>query len=172
MSRIRDAAPEDVTRLAALLDEYMEEVFLRRFAGSVDALARDVLGREAHTLVALDDAELVGFAIWRRTYDVHHCVGGAELLDIYVQKAVRGGTLAPELLLATVAAVAKDGGRFLKGQGVTAQGDRLYERLAITFPGTEFILGGRAFRDLAALHGKPLREVLRGLPPKSANHEP
>lgn len=172
MSVVRDAGPEDVTQLAGLLDEYMEETFQRRWSGSVPALTEDVLGKHARTLVAVNDAELVGFAIWQPGYDAHHCVQGGELLDLYVQKQLRGGGLAPELLLATVAAVTRAGGRFLRGQGVSAEGDRLYERLAVTFPGTGFTLGGRAFRELAALHGKPLREALRALPPKSANFEP
>jgi GNAT superfamily N-acetyltransferase len=161
-----------MTRLAALLQEYMQEVFATPWRGTVAALTRDALGREASALVAVADEELVGFSLWRRTWDAHHCLPGAELLDLFVQKAVRGGSVAPELLLATVAAAQAEGGVFLKGQGVTAQGDRLYGRLAVTFPGTEFMLGGRAFRELAQLAGKPLRVVLRLLPPRSANWEP
>lgn len=172
MSIVRDAGPEDAAQLAGLLDEYLQETFRRPFAGSVEALARDVLGREARTHVAVVDAELVGFAIWQSAYDVHHCVRGGQLLDLYVMKEYRGGAFAPELLLATLVAVKREGGVFLRGQGVSAQGDRLYDRFAMTFAGTEFIVGGRAFRELAALQGKPLREALRAIPPKSANFEP
>jgi GNAT superfamily N-acetyltransferase len=172
MSLVRDAAVEDLTQLAGLLDEYMEETFQRRWAGRREDLGRDVLGKECHTLVAVDDLELVGFAIWQRAYDVHHCLPGGELLDLYVQKAARGSSFAPELLLATIAAVSKTGGKFLRGNGVSAQGDSLYERFAVTFPGTEFILGGRAFRELGALKGVPLRQAMRAIPPKSANFEP
>ena len=171
MSLVRLARPEDLPRLGTLLDEYMQEIFHQPWSGTVEGLHRDALGKEAHTFVAVDE-DLVGFSLWRRTWDAHHCLRGGELLDLYVQKSVRGGSVAPELLLATVAAVQADGGCFLKGQGVTAAGDRLYERLAMTFPGTDFILGGRAFRELAALQGLPLREVVRRLPPKTANHEP
>lgn len=159
-------------QLSGLLSEYMEETFQRRWSGSREALGRDVLGKEASAIVALDDAELIGFAIWRRTYDVHHCLPGGELLDLYVQKGVRGTPIAPQLLLATIAAVFEAGGKFLRGKGVSAQGDKLYERFAVTFPGTEFICGGRAFRELAALKGSPVREALRAVPPKSANFEP
>ncbi|MFO0599283.1 MAG: hypothetical protein U0228_28510 [Myxococcaceae bacterium] len=169
---IRPAAPEDLVGLAALLDEYMVETFGKKWNGSIEGLRRDALGREANALVAVDEGELVGFSIWRRTWDAHHCLVGAELLDIYVKRDVRGGTFAPLLLHETVAAVARDGGVFLTGQGVSAQGDRLYDRLAVTFPGTRFILGGRAFRELAGLHGKPLREIIRALPPRDANFEP
>lgn len=169
---IRPVAPEDLVGLASLLDEYMVETFQKKWSGSLEGLRRDVLGKEANALIALDDGEPVGFSIWRRTYDAHHCLVGAELLDIYVKREVRGGTFAPFLLHETVAAVSKDGGVFLKGQGVSAQGDRLYDRLAVTFPGTEFILGGKAFRELAALHGRPLREIIRALPSRDANFEP
>jgi len=85
---------------------------------------------------------------------------------------VRGGTFAPFRRTGTVPPVSKDGGASLKGQGVSAQGDRLYDRLAVTFPSTEFILGGKAFRELAALHGRPLREIIRALPSRDANFEP
>jgi len=161
-----------MTSVAGLMRDYLEESFSVPFRGTVEALTRDALGLEANTLVAVDDEELVGFALWRRTWDAHHCLRGAELLDLYVEKNRRGGSVAPELLLAVVAAVAADGGVFLKGQGITAQGDRLYQRLAVIFPGTDFSVGGRAFRELARLEGKPLREVLAALPPKSANYEP
>ncbi len=172
MSSVREAGPEDAPQLAGLLEEYLQETFQRPFRGTVEALSRDVMGRAARTLVAVVDAELVGFAIWQTAYDTHHCLPGGHLLDLYVMKEYRGGAFAPELLLATLVAVQGEGGKFLRGQGVSAQGDRLYGRFAVTFPGTEFIVGGRAFRELAALHGKPLREALRAIPPKRANFEP
>lgn len=158
--------------LAGLLSEYCEEAFHRAWGGSLEALTRDALGKEAHALLAVDQGEPVGFALWRRTWDARRCVSGGELLDVFVQKAFRGGAIAPELLLGIVADVAKDGGVFLRGQEVAMQGDRLYQRFAVTQPGTEFSLSGRAFRELARLDGQPLREVLRQLPPKSANYEP
>jgi GNAT superfamily N-acetyltransferase len=172
MSQIRDAAPEDMPQLAGLLDEYLDETFHRRWRGAIGALTRDVLGVEASTLVAVDDGELVGFSIWQRAYDVHHCLHGGTLLDLYVQRPHRGASFTPELLLATVAKVAAAGGSFLRGQSVNPSASRLYERLAVRFPGTELQLGGRAFRELAALQGRPLREVIRALPPRSANLEP
>lgn len=172
MSQVREAGPEDMLQLTVLLDEYMQETFQRRWTGSREALARDVLHANIHALVAVDDAELVGFAIWQRAYDVHHTQWGAHLLDLYVQKPLRGGGIAPELLLATIASVNRTGGHFLRGQGVSEQGDRLYDRFAVTFPGTEFMLGGRAFRELAGLFGLPLREAFRRIPAKSANFEP
>lgn len=172
MSQIREAGPEDMLQLTGLLDEYLQETFQKRWTGSRDALKAAVLHSGISALVAFDDAEMVGFTFWQRAYDVHHTVWGGHLLDLYVQKPLRGGGIAPELLLATIAAVHRTGGHFLRGQGVSEQGDRLYDRFAVTFPGTQFILGGRAFRDLAGLYGLPLREAFRRIPPKSANFEP
>jgi GNAT superfamily N-acetyltransferase len=158
--------------LAGLMTDYLRETFQQPWRGTVDSLTRDVLGKEAHALLAVDQGEPIGFALWRRTWDARRCVAGGELLDVFVQREFRGGAFAPELLLATVADVAKDGGVFLRGQELAMQGDRLYQRFAMTQPGTEFTLSGRAFRELAALDGQPLREVLRALPPRSANLEP
>lgn len=158
--------------LAGLMQDYLRETFHQPWAGTVEGLTRDALGKEAHALLAVDQGEPVGFALWRRTWDARRCLVGGELLDVFVQREFRGGAIAPELLLATVADVAREGGAFLRGQEVAMQGDRLYQRFAVTQPGTEFSLSGRAFRELAALDGKPLREVLRALPPRSANLEP
>jgi len=158
--------------LAGLMTDYLRETFQQPWKGTVEMLTRDALGKEANALLAVDQGEPVGFALWRRTWDARRCVAGGELLDVFVQREFRGGAIAPELLLATVADVAKDGGVFLRGQELAMQGDRLYQRFAVTQPGTEFSLSGRAFRELAALDGQPLREVLRALPPKSANFEP
>ncbi|MFT3706943.1 MAG: GNAT family N-acetyltransferase [Archangium sp.] len=169
---IRPIGPEDLVGLAGLLDEYMVETFRKKWNGSVEGLRRDMLGKEANALIALDEGEPVGFSIYRRTYDAHHCLVGGELLDIYVKQELRGSVFAPLLIHETVSRVAKDGGFFLKGQGVSVQGDRFYDRLAVTFPGTEFILGGRAFRELAGLHGRPLREIIRLMPNRDANFEP
>jgi GNAT superfamily N-acetyltransferase len=158
--------------LAGLLQEYCDEVFQQPWGGSLEALTRDALGAEGHALLAVDQGEPVGLALWRRTWDARRCVAGGELLDVFVQRAFRGGAIAPELLLAVVADVARDGGVFLRGQEVAMQGDRLYQRFAVTQPGVDFTLSGRAFRELAALDGRPLRDVLRALPPRSANLEP
>lgn len=168
---LRPVGPEDLVGLAGLLDEYMVETFGQKWGGSIEGLRAGVLGAEANGIIALDDGEPVGFSIWRRTWDAHHCVVGAELLDIYVRPEVRGGTFAPLLIHETVAAVAKMGGKFLKGKNVSVQGNRLYDRLAVTFPGTEFILGGRAFRELVTLHGKPLKDIIRAFPSREMNFE-
>jgi GNAT superfamily N-acetyltransferase len=154
------------------MQEYMSETFGQPWKGSLEVLTRDALGKEAWALLAVDQGEAVGFALWRRTWDARRCLSGGELLDVFVQKDSRGGAIAPELLLATVADVAREGGVFLRGHEVAMQGDRLYRRFAVTQPGTEFTLSGRAFRELAALDGKPLREVLRALPSRSDNFEP
>jgi len=49
---------------------------------------------------------------------------------------------------------------------------RLYERIAMSFEGADCIVGGRAFRVLADLSGRPIRELVRGLPKKEWNYEP
>jgi len=169
---IRAAKTEELARVGELLGEYMRELFLRPWGGTVERLERDVLAREVQVQVAIVDESIEGFAFWRWTYDVHHCVKGAELMDLSVRRAHRGRGLGPSLIFAVMKEVAAGGGVFLKGQGVSKTGDSLYERVAMQFAGTEFIVGGRAFRELVGLAGKPWREVLRALPPRTANHEP
>ncbi len=169
---LRAATAEELARVGELLAEYMGELFERPWGGTAERLRRDVLAGELSVQVALVNGALEGFACWRWTYDVHHCVKGAELMDLFVRRPHRGRGLGPGLILAVMREVAAGEGVFLKGQGVSKTGDSLYERVAMQFPGTEFIVGGRAFRELVGLMGKPWREVLRALPSRSANLEP
>jgi GNAT superfamily N-acetyltransferase len=106
------------------------------------------------------------------SYDLHHCVAGAEVLDLYVAPEARGRGLALALACAVAAAVAQDGGTYLKGGAVErGTGRRLYAKLAVCWPSGDCYVSGRAFRRLAALAGQPLRTMIRGLPPMAWNYE-
>jgi hypothetical protein len=63
---------------------------------------------------------------------------------------------------------------FLHGGAYERSGPvgRVYERIAIGFDSAECFVGGRAFRSIAALAGASAREILRGLPDRSENHQP
>jgi ribosomal protein S18 acetylase RimI-like enzyme len=170
---IRIATIDDVPSLSLLLREYMRELFKSAWNGSPDALARDGLGLHFEMMVVARGTDRLGFAAWKSTYDLHHCLTGGEIVDLYVHPEIRGRGIALQLVAAVASIVRLRGGSYIKGLAV---GDpstrRLYERLAMTFDGADCIVGGRAFRCLADLAGKPARSILQALPDRSANYEP
>jgi GNAT superfamily N-acetyltransferase len=110
---------------------------------------------------------------WRKSYDLHHCLTGGEILDLYVLPEYRGRGVAPVLVCAVAAEMLRRGGAYVKGQAVEHRVvQRLYARFAMCFPGADCIVGGRAFRRLAELAGRSARVVARSLPEKSWNYEP
>jgi GNAT superfamily N-acetyltransferase len=171
---VRSAAPGDVPDVARLVEQFMHDAFARPWGGSAEALARDGFGAHFELSVAITTgAGLVGFAAWEDMYDLHHCVPGAHVIDLYVAPSHRGIGVALALLADVAAHVRDRGGRFLRGQALPARGlEHLYGRVAVLFPGDECNVGGRAFRALADLAGMPAREAIRQLPEKAWNYDP
>ena len=170
--RIRPLAPTDVVPLAPLLESYMRETYGAPWNGSVERLHADALGQRCTICVAAaPDESLAGFLAWAPSYDLHHCVTGAEALDLYVAPRWRGRGIALQLGCAAAAEIARGGGLFLKGTAVeTGSGRRLYGRFGVC-DAAGCIVGGRAFRRLAELAGRSAREILRGLPERAWNYE-
>jgi GNAT superfamily N-acetyltransferase len=173
MVAFRAATADDVSALVQLLGEYMRELFDGIWNGNPEALARDGFGAHFDVVVATRAGERVGFAAWRSTYDLHHCIRGGEILDLYLRAELRGRGVALQFVAAVAAAVRARGGRFIKGHAAgSARTRQLYERVAVAFEGADCIVGGRAFRTLADLDGEPAREMIRRLPEKGWNFEP
>jgi GNAT superfamily N-acetyltransferase len=173
MLDVRPATQADVPALVALLEAYMRETYARPWSGTAEALARDGFGARCRLTVAARAGELVAFAAWSDAYDLHHCVAGCDLIDLFVQRDQRGRGVALRLVAALAAEARTRGATYVKGLAVGAPATRaFYERLAMAFDGADCIVGGRAFRVLAELDGKTPREMLRGLPRKEWNYEP
>jgi GNAT superfamily N-acetyltransferase len=157
-----------------LLEVYMRETFKAPWHGSAEALRRDGFGREFETHVAVTgDGCVMGFVAWTKSYDLHHCLTGGYILDLYVAPGSRGRGVAPAFVCTVAAEILRRGGTYVKGQAVDNRAvQRLYARFAMCFPGADCIVGGRAFRRLAALAGCSARVAARSLPEKSWNYEP
>lgn len=114
MIEIRAATTGDVSAVAAFLRDYMREVFGPDavWAGSPEALARDGFGLRFEMMVAARDGAVVGFVGWQNDYDLHHCISGGELLDMYVHPDVRGLGLALRLVAAVAARIRARGAAF------------------------------------------------------------
>ena len=65
------------------------------------------------------------------------------------------------------------GGEYLKGGAVDHPAvRRLYQKIAMCLPDGESYVSGRAFRCLAELTGKGLREIIKKMPEPAWNYEP
>ena len=170
--RIHPLAPSGVDELVPLLRAYMQETYSDRWHGTAAALGTDLRDRCAIEVAVSAADDLVAFLAWAPSYDLHHCVSGADVLDLYVVPPWRGRGVAVALMCAVAARVSKAGGVYLKGTAVAGgTGRRLYDRIAVCTATQDCIVGGRAFRRLASLAGEPVRAMIAGLPAADWNYE-
>ena len=168
---IREASPEDVQAVAALLRAYMLETYHEEWRGSVTGLLQDGFGARFRTIVAARANQAVGFLAWEKSYDLHHCLGGGHVLDLYVAQRHRARGIAVQLIARAAGVVHSEGGAFIKGGAVdSGTGSRLYGRFAPAF-GNDYILGGKAFRHLATQANLPARNLVRSMPRREWNFE-
>ncbi|MGE5653177.1 MAG: GNAT family N-acetyltransferase [Bacillota bacterium] len=170
---VRLLQERDFPRFIGLMDEYMVELFGKHTTLSREACLSDGFGRCFDAVVAERNGRLIGFGVWQGAYDIHWGIKGGNVMDLYVEPQYRGSGIALEMLVAIANQVQHSDGVFLSGMAVDDERvSRLYKRIAMGFKGEECIVGGRAFREFASLHGRPAREMFRLLPTKEANYEP
>ena len=171
---IREAERGDVPRLEELLRAYMRETYHGEWGGTAQRLERHAFGAEVEIIVAeAPEAEVCALVAWVHAYDLHYCMKGGEVIDLYVRPPHRGRGLALLLLTRVAAAIREHEGTYLKGGPVDdAAVRRLYRRVARCFPGGDCYVSGRAFRRLAELSGRSVREIVGNLPKTEWNHEP
>ncbi|HEY9608538.1 GNAT family N-acetyltransferase [Allocoleopsis sp.] len=159
----RPAIPADIPKLCQLLDMYMQETYERAWRGTPQQLEQDCFGAELEMVVAETlEQEAIAFVAWKKAYDLHVCIKGGEVIDLFVCSEHRGRGIAINLLLAVASDIQKYGGVYIKGQPVNARSEGLYQRCARCFPGAECYVSGRVFRRLTELSGKGLRELFAG----------
>ena len=166
---VRVADRGDMPEMASLLTRYMSESLARPWEGSVAKL-EDGLGRDFHAVVACGDKGMTGFAVWHVTYDVHHCASGAEISDMYVLPENRGRGIAPTLAALIASRVRRTGGQFIKGH-IGEAAEAFYRKIGVVCDGSEFYIGGRAFRTLAERADAVPQRPIRRVPALSENFE-
>jgi GNAT superfamily N-acetyltransferase len=167
--------PRDVAAVAKLFDVYMAELFRHGNAMTPEILLRDGQGRYFHLMLAVDRADApVGFAAWQTEYDLHNAVYGGHIADFFVTRSHRGQGLAIRLAAAVAGAVAKDGGVFIKGDVLEDDLRRLHlmRRITVGYAAQSVYVGGRGFRELAALVDADLKTLVRKLPSAEASRDP
>ena len=168
----RAAGPQDMTAVGRLMEEYMEETYQDRWYGKEEDLTRDGLGVHFNLTLAVTGKALSGFVAWRATYDLHHCLAGLDVIDMFVRPTDRGRGIGA-CLLAQVAGEGRGRGATFMTGGAVERGSagRLYRRVTMTHAGQSY-LSGRAFRTLSALAGASPRDLLKGLPKQEWNYQP
>lgn len=171
---IRNATPNDIPNLEKLLTAFMQATFQLPWGGTPQKLAQDGFGSEFQMVVAeAENQQLVAFAAWTSAYDLHHCVRGGVIIDMFVEPSYRGRGVAIQLIMAIATQIQQQGGVYIKGQAVENPSvQRLYQRCAKCFPGADCYVSGRAFRRLTELSDQSLRDVVRNLPEPAWNYEP
>ena len=174
--QVRPATIDDAPQLARMLAAYLTESFPDHPGVGEARLRDDVLASQhgQRIVVAVRRDSLIGFMAWDRVYDLHWGAGGASIADLYVDPGSRGHGVAIALTAAVCAQARAEGGAFLRGGAYDRESatGRFYERFSIGYDSAECHCGGRAFRELAALHGSPPRTIARSLPPREWNFEP
>jgi hypothetical protein len=86
---IRKATQNDIPCLEKLLNVYMQESFQRAWGGTAQRLEQHGFGHEFEMIVAeASDQGVVAFAAWLSSYDLHHCMKGGEVIDLYVARRI------------------------------------------------------------------------------------
>lgn len=170
---IRKADHTDAPRLETLLGDYMRETYHGEWGGNNELLGQHMADKDVEILVAESDREIIAFLGWTSCYDLHWCMKGGMIVDLYVRPSHRARGVA--VLLATDLAkeIEDRGGTFVKGGPVESPAvRRLYRRIAMRSGDGEYTVSGRAFRHFACLSGKSLREIAADLPETAWDHEP
>jgi GNAT superfamily N-acetyltransferase len=175
MLSIRRGEASDSDVLAALHADYIRESFPGHRGSTEAELARDVLSgaQGIRVLLVEQDHRAVGFLTWQAIYDSHWAAAGGEIVDVYVVPERRGHGIALALVARMCADVRAAGGEFLRGRAYdrTSATGRFYERIAVGHDSAECNLSAKAFRSLAELAGRPVRELVKALPRKEWNFE-
>ncbi|MEJ7576875.1 MAG: GNAT family N-acetyltransferase [Pyrinomonadaceae bacterium] len=171
---VRKANRDDVQRLEQLLTDYMWETYQGAWGGSAELLERHLTENVVEILLAETPfGEAVAFLAWSSSYDLHWCMKGGVIIDLFVSPQHRSRGVA--VLLATDLAkqIQDCGGTHLKGGAVESPiVHRLYQRIAMRLSDNEYYVSGRAFRHLANLSGEGVREIVKNLPETAWNYEP
>jgi GNAT superfamily N-acetyltransferase len=128
---IRLASVLDAKALAPIVQRYVEEAFSSNWGGTESRLLEALDTRHVRILITVNGDELVGFAALLDDYDLHHCVRGLRVIDLYVVPAQRGRCIGATLL-AHVAHHALSGGfAYIRGEAVpSAAARRLFGRIS------------------------------------------
>ncbi|WP_191757695.1 GNAT family N-acetyltransferase [Komarekiella delphini-convector] len=119
---VRNTTQDDIPDLEKLLVAFMQETFQRTWGGTTQKLAQDGFGAEFEMVVAeAKNQQLTAFAAWASSYDLHYCLKGGEVIDLFVDPAYQGWGVATKLIFAIATQIQQQGGLYIKGQASRTQ---------------------------------------------------
>jgi ribosomal protein S18 acetylase RimI-like enzyme len=113
--RVRDAAPADGERVAAMVRGLTGGEHKPPATFTAADFRRDGFGARPrfHCLVAEVDGAVVGYATWYPAYDMSSATHGLHLLDLFVEEAGRGRGCGTALIRAVGRRAADGGGKWI-----------------------------------------------------------
>jgi len=171
---VRDARESDLPVIAEMIADFVKGHIAETHARSPENLREAYFGETpvAHLLVATREGRVVGMVQWHRFYDAFWSMFGVQGEWLYVRREARGVAVAAALIAEVCARGRRAGASFLRGGALTDDVAHLYERCALGGPSYECHVSGEAFQVLADLGGKPVREIVRGLPDHELGRAP
>jgi GNAT superfamily N-acetyltransferase len=173
-SLVRPFQAQDAPAVSALFGAYMAGLY-----GGANLMTPERLisgcGRHFELTAADDGGEIVGFAAWRETYDLHHDVLGGEIADFFVQPSHRGRGVAVQLVAGVAGEIKRRGGVFLCT--LVLQDDparvKLARRWGVGFAGEHTYLAEAVFHRMADWGGagearRQMRQLLAMRPRREA----
>ena len=163
---IRPAVPEDGEAVVAMARALSRIDGGRATRFSIEKFQRDGFGPEPafSTLVAEQDGELTGYAIYYPGYDTDSATRGIYLADLYVREAFRRRGIGRALLRALAARARDEGARWMFWSVLKRNlgGRRFYQRLAQELRDVRLYAAfGRQFNALADAAASPTGAVKR-----------
>jgi len=141
---ISTATVDDLSHVAVLMDDYVcQNLNMPSWPCSIATFKRDYTSGCFRMTVIRSKRKLVGFAAWQPCYDLHHCVHGAQFIDLYVDPAYRCRGLGMALICAIAAEITRLGWEFMRGSALSGEATRLYERFAVRFGTNEYNVSGK-----------------------------
>lgn len=170
---VRPATSADAEALAGLIDGFAKGHPAERHVRSVEAMRNAFWGDRAvvHAVLAERGEVAAGFGMWRRSYDVFWSMHGGEAVGLYVIPSLRGLGVAACIIAAMCASIREQGGRFLQA-AYEPELAAFYERVGVGRPERACHISAGAFQQMAALAGKPVREIIRAMPDRALNYAP
>jgi GNAT superfamily N-acetyltransferase len=160
--QVRRPTPADVEMIHGLINEYATGHPAERHPRPLAAIEAAYFGTcpASYILIAEKRKEPVGFAGWRRVFDMLWAKYGGEMDGLYVKPAHRGRGIAVCIVATVCADIRRQGGVFLRATYTdTDNVGKLYERVAIGNAQRECHLSATAFQTVADLAGCGAREL-------------
>ena len=171
---IRPAAEADLPDIAELVDGFVAGHPAESHPRPMARLQQAYFGAQpvARLLLACKGPRVLGMGQWTRIYDMFWSAFGGEVGWLYVRAEARGQGIAAAIVAEICRQVRLDGGELLHGGSEAESVSKLYERVAIGWPGRTCYVSGEAFQHFADLAGLRVRDIVRRLPNPALNREP